>query len=90
MLCQNLQLEDELVNQAVRLVSVNNLDELVNLALRKLVTSLQVPLKSSVDLEAYREVETSYRIQPVTLGAKLPNLDNIHEVLAIAEGEAYR
>ena len=31
-----------------------------------------------------------YRIKPVHLGAKLPNLDNVAEILATTEGELYK
>jgi len=30
-----------------------------------------------------------YRIKPVHLGAKLPNLDNVAEIIAATEGELY-
>jgi len=32
----------------------------------------------------------TYRIKPVSLGAKLPNLDNVAEILAATEGEMYK
>ncbi len=31
-----------------------------------------------------------YRIKPVHLGAKLPNLDNVAEIIAATEGELYK
>jgi hypothetical protein len=31
-----------------------------------------------------------YRIKPVYLGAKLPNLDNVAEIIAATEGELYK
>lgn len=89
MLCHNLQLDDELVKQAFRLAPVTSLEELVNLALQKLITPPPRPLKVT-EATGNPAIATNYRIQPVTLGAKLVNLDNIAEVLAIAEGEAYR
>lgn len=89
MLCHNLQLDDELVKQAFRLMPVTSLEELVNLALQQLITPPPRPLKVT-EATGNPTLATNYRIQPVTLGAKLVNLDNIAEVLAIAEGEAYR
>jgi Bacterial antitoxin of type II TA system, VapB len=90
MLCHNLQLDDELVKQAFRLAPVTSLSELVNFALQKLITTPPPrPLKVT-EATGNPTLATNYRIQPVTLGAKLVNLDNIAEVLAIAEGEAYR
>ncbi|MEN8218800.1 MAG: hypothetical protein ABFS56_20985 [Pseudomonadota bacterium] len=31
-----------------------------------------------------------YQIKPVHLGAKLPNLDNVAEIIAATEGELYK
>jgi hypothetical protein len=89
MLCHNLQLDDELVKQALLLAPVKSLEELVNLALQKLITPPPRPFNLAESTRNL-EIETDYRIQPVTLGAKLVSLDNIAEVLAIAEGESYK
>ena len=43
-----------------------------------------------VVMTADKSEQTSYHTSPVRLGAKIPNLDNISEVLAISEGERYR
>ncbi len=55
--------------------------EAVNLALREGLLSLQEP----------RQPRKPYRTPSVSLGRpRLPSLDNIGEVLVVAEGEAYR
>jgi hypothetical protein len=36
------------------------------------------------------KLEKPYRIKPVYLGAKLPNLDNVAEIIAATEGELYK
>ena len=38
----------------------------------------------------YVHPDKPYRIKPVHLGAKLPNLDNVAEILAATEGELYK
>jgi hypothetical protein len=55
--------------------------ELVNSILRAGLDQLETP-----PLPAH----PPYRLEAVALRPRLPNLDNIAEVLAIAEGDAYR
>jgi hypothetical protein len=58
-----------------------NLKSLVNEAIREYLTRRDRPLKT----------RKRYRIRPVSVGPSLVgNLDCVSEVLAIAEGEAYK
>lgn len=74
------------------------LDDDVAALLRQALKRRGVTLKSVVN-EALRRgllsddkpVRQSYRTKPVNLGrARITNLDNISEVLALAEGEFHR
>jgi hypothetical protein len=76
------------------------LDEDVAVQLRRLVTRRRQPFRQIVN-EALRaglavltarrtERPEPYRIVPVSLGSpRLPNLDDVAEVLAVAEGESH-
>jgi hypothetical protein len=49
-------------------------------------------LQAGLNLIESKSVHSNkpYRIKPVHLGAKLPNLDNVAEILAATEGELYK
>ncbi|MBN2495065.1 MAG: hypothetical protein JXR96_10775 [Deltaproteobacteria bacterium] len=78
-----------------------SLEEDVDRMLRDICRRNRQPLKRVVN-EALRlglsamtgkreRSEKPYRIQPVSLGEpRLQNMDNIAEVIAVAEGERYR
>lgn len=71
---------------AIRLERLKNqrdqtFKELVNTVLRAGLDQLEMPKPSS---------HPPYRLEAVTLGPRLPNLDNISEILVVAEGDAYR
>ena len=78
-----LTLDDDV---AIRLERLKNqrgqtLKELVNTVLRAGLDQLETPIPSS---------HPPYRLEAVALGPRLPNLDNIAEILVVAEGDAYR
>lgn len=54
---------------------------LINDALRAGIEDLEEPAPKH---------RRAYRLRPVRLGARLPDLDNVAEVLAAAEGESFR
>lgn len=67
--------------EAVRNEGKAPLKEVVNAALRRGLTEMQRKPKR----------QKSFHTEPLSLGkCYLPNLDNISEVLAIAEGEDYK
>ena len=76
-----ITLEDDV---AIRLQRLKQKDDqtfktLVNAVLRAGLDQLEAPASSS---------RSTYRLKPVPLRPRLPNLDNIAEVLASVEGEA--
>lgn len=78
-----LTLDDDVVAllDQFRQVRGYGLKEALNLALREGLLALQKPEKR----------RTPYRTPSVSLGRpRLPSLDNISEVLAVAEGEDFR
>jgi hypothetical protein len=76
------------------------LDRDVAALLRRVMASRKSPLKTVVNealrhglrsLEAPAPPQTRYTIRPVSLGRCLmPNVDNIAEVLAVAEGDWHK
>jgi hypothetical protein len=47
-------------------------------------------LHIGLNLIESKQVRQDYRVKPVHLGAKLPNLDNVSEIIAATEGELYK
>jgi hypothetical protein len=78
-----ITIEDDVARVIQRLREQRDmtLKAVVNQALRAGLATLTDPTPSK---------RRAYRTKPVRLGARLPNLDNTAEVLAVAEGEAYR
>ena len=79
-----LTLDDDVAVKLERLRGSRkaSLKALVNDALRLGLRYLEEPTKKPKE---------PFRIKPVSLGrCRLPNLDNIGEVLAIAEGDDYK
>ncbi|MBV8844102.1 MAG: hypothetical protein JO307_14945 [Bryobacterales bacterium] len=78
-----LTLEDDVAAmlERVQRERKSSLKEVVNTALRQGLSAMQARPKHN----------TRFRTQPIHLGkCYLPNLDNIAEVLAIAEGEDHK
>jgi hypothetical protein len=76
------------------------LDDDVAVLLRRLVERRREPAKKIVNeamraglaalAETPRSSRRRYRVRPVSLGRpRLPNVDNVAEVLAVAEGERH-
>jgi hypothetical protein len=77
-----LTLDDDIARRLVQLQQARGLtlDEVVNTVLR---TGLE-------HLETRPPAQVPYRLTPVRLGPRLPDVDNIAEILAVIEGEGYR
>ena len=77
-----LILDDDLARRLTQLQQVRGLtlDEVINTVLR---TGLE-------HLETRPPMQTRYRLTPVHLGPRFPDVDNIAEILTVAEGDDYR
>jgi len=71
---------------AVRLKRLNNLRN------ESFTQTLNEVIAAGMNLIESKSVhqDKPYRIKPVHLGAKLPNLDNVAEIIAATEGELYK
>jgi hypothetical protein len=78
-----LTLDDDVAVRLTRLQhqSGRTFKDVVNTVLRTGLDQLET--SSSV-------ARPSYHLQPVALGPRLPDLDNIADIVAVAEGEGYR
>jgi hypothetical protein len=77
-----LTLDEDIAHRLAQLQQARGLtlEEVVNTVLR---TGLAY-------VEARPPAPAPYRLTPVHLGPRLPDVDNIAELLAVAEGEGYR
>jgi hypothetical protein len=77
-----LTLDDDIASRLARLQqkSGQTLQEVVNTVLRTGLDHLETPPPARVP----------YRLTPIRLGPRLPDVDNIAELLAMAEGDGYR
>jgi len=80
---KTLTLDDDVAIRLERLKSQRDqtFKNLVNTVLRAGLDQLETPIPSS---------HPPYHLEAVALGPRLPNLDNIAEILVVAEGDAYR
>jgi hypothetical protein len=78
-----LTLDDDVAIRLTRLQqqSGRTFKDLVNTALRTGLDQFEAPPSTA---------RSPYHLQPVALGPRLPDLDNIADILAVAEGEGYR
>ena len=78
-----LTLEDDVAIRLTRLQqqSGQSFKDVVNTVLRTGLDQLEAPPSAP---------RSPYRLTPVALHPRLPDVDNIAEVLAVAEGEGYR
>ncbi|MGB7084351.1 MAG: hypothetical protein WBD47_02270 [Phormidesmis sp.] len=73
-----LTLADDVAVRLKRLSGFSSFKEAVNAALRAGLDQLETPIAKPRD---------PYRIQPVKLGAKVMNIDDVAEILDIIEGD---